>query len=149
MRGGPGVGKTALLDDLLAGVTGVTVLRTQGLESESPLAFGALHRLLRPLLPRLDELPRPQARTLGTAFGQDDDARVDPFVVAIATLSLLTVAAEEQPVLVVVDDAHWLDAASADALWWPPGACRRIASRSSSPRATGRRRRSVTTACPP
>ena len=116
LHGEPGVGKTALLDDLIAGADGLRVLRTQGLESESPLAYAALHRLLRPVLRRRDRLPVPQAHALGVAFGEQDAERVDPFLVAVATLSLLTEAAEEQPVLAVVDDAHWLDAASADAL---------------------------------
>ena len=116
LHGEPGVGKTALLEDVVAGADGLRVLRTQGLESESPLAFAALHRLLRPVLAQRGRLPVPQARALGAAFGEQDAERVDPFLVAVATLSLLTEAAEERPVLAVVDDAHWLDAASADAL---------------------------------
>ncbi|RYV49668.1 AAA family ATPase, partial [Pengzhenrongella frigida] len=116
LHGEPGVGKTALLDDAVGTAAGLRVLRTQGLESESPLAFAALHRLLRPLLPHLDRLPAPQARALGVAFGKQDGERVDPLLVGIGTLSLLTEAAEQRPVLAVVDDAHWLDPASADAL---------------------------------
>ncbi len=116
LHGDPGAGKTALLDDLVATSPGVRVLRTQGVESESPLAYAALHRLLRPLLPHLDLVPEPQARALGVALGRVGGDRVDPFLVALATLSLLTEAAEARPALVVVDDAHWLDAASADAL---------------------------------
>lgn len=116
LHGEPGSGKTALLDDAVAGAVGLRVLRVQGLESESPIAFGALHRLLRPLLARLDGLPAPQARALGVALGQHDGDRADPFLVGLATLSVLTEAADELPVLVVVDDAHWLDPASADAL---------------------------------
>ncbi|HEY3437394.1 MAG TPA: AAA family ATPase, partial [Actinotalea sp.] len=116
LHGEPGSGKTALLDDAVAGAVGVRVLRVQGLESESPIAFGALHRLLRPLLRHLDGLPAPQARALGVALGQRDGEGVDPFLVGLATLSVLTEAADERPVLVVVDDAHWLDPASADAL---------------------------------
>jgi DNA-binding CsgD family transcriptional regulator/tetratricopeptide (TPR) repeat protein len=116
VRGEAGVGKSALLEDLIASAAGVLVLRTQGLESESPLAFAALHRLLRPVLRLLDRIPPPQARALRVAFGQTDGPAVEPFLVAVATLSMLTEAAEETPVLAVVDDAHWLDAASADAL---------------------------------
>ena len=93
----------------------VRVLRTQGLESESPLAFAALHRLLRPVLDLVERLPAPQAHALGVAFGQEVGT-VEPFLVAVATLSMLTEAAEEQPVVCVVDDAHWLDSASTDAL---------------------------------
>ena len=116
LHGEPGSGKSALLDDAVAAAAGLRVLRVQGLESESPIAFGALHRLLRPLLHHLDELPAPQARALGVALGQRDGERVDPFLVGLATLSILTEESDELPVLAIVDDAHWLDPASADAL---------------------------------
>jgi DNA-binding CsgD family transcriptional regulator/tetratricopeptide (TPR) repeat protein len=116
VRGEPGVGKSALLDDLASGAREATLLRTQGLEVEAPLAFAALHRLLRPLTRLRDELPLPQARALRVAFGEDDGPSVEPFLVGVATLSLLTAAAEENLVLCVVDDAHWLDPATAGAL---------------------------------
>ncbi len=116
VHGEAGVGKSALLDDLVVGAVNARVLRTQGLESESPLAFAALHRLLRPVLAQLDRLPAPQARALRVAFGQEDGVAVDPFLIALATLSALTEAAEDSLVLCVVDDAHWLDDASANAL---------------------------------
>ena len=116
VHGEPGAGKSALLDDLVAGAVGARVVRTQGLESEAPLAFAALHRLLRPLRALRDRLPAPQARALRVAFGEEEGAAVDPFLVAVATLSALTEAAEDGPVLCVVDDAHWLDDASANAL---------------------------------
>jgi len=115
VHGEPGVGKSALLAEATSAVADVRVLRTQGLESESPLAFAALHRLLRPVLDLVDALPAPQAHALRVAFGQEAGS-VEPFLVALATLSMLTEAAEAQPVVCVVDDAHWLDAASADAL---------------------------------
>ena len=92
------------------------VLRTEGLEVEAPLAFAALHRLLLPLTRLREHLPPPQARALAVAFGEDDGPSVEPFLVGVATLSLLTAAAEESLVLCVVDDAHWLDPASAGAL---------------------------------
>ncbi|MEP7054852.1 MAG: ATP-binding protein, partial [Actinomycetota bacterium] len=116
VRGDAGVGKSALLDDLVAMSPGVLVLRTQGLESESPLPFAALHRLLRPLTDLVDQLPVPQARALRLAFGEEDGESVEPFLVAVATLSLLTGEAEAGALLCIVDDAHWLDSASADAL---------------------------------
>jgi DNA-binding CsgD family transcriptional regulator/tetratricopeptide (TPR) repeat protein len=116
IRGEPGVGKSALLDELVASAGGATVLRTQGLEAEAPLAFAALHRLLRPLARLRGGLPEPQARALRVAFGEAEGAAVEPFLVGVATLSILTAAAEESPVLCVVDDAHWLDAATAGAL---------------------------------
>ena len=116
MRGEPGVGKSALLEDLVSDAGDALVLRTQGLEVETPLAFAALHRLLLPVMRLRDDLPVPQARALRVAFGEEDGPAVEPFLVAIATLSLLTAAAEESTVLCVVEDAHWLDPATADAL---------------------------------
>ena len=116
VRGEPGVGKSALLDAMVAEGGGALVLRTQGLEVEAPLAFAALHRLLRPLARLREHLPRPQAHALAVALGEDDGPSVEPFLVGVATLSLLTAAAEESLVLCVVDDAHWLDPASAGAL---------------------------------
>lgn len=120
--GEPGVGKSALLRDLMApgqpsdGNGDVRLLRTAGVESESPLPYAALHRLLRPVAD-FDRLPGPQARALRVAFGLEDGPTVEAFLVGVATLSVLTDAAQpHQPLLVVVDDAHWLDSASADAL---------------------------------
>ena len=94
VRGDPGVGKTALLDDLAAEARDVTLLRTQGLEVEAPLPFAALHRLLLPLTRLRENLPAPQARALRVAFGEDDGPSVEPFLVGVATLSLLTSAGE-------------------------------------------------------
>ncbi|QWZ09979.1 AAA family ATPase [Nocardioides panacis] len=115
VHGEPGAGKSALLREALSSADDVRVLRTQGLESESPLAFAALHRLLRPVLDLVARLPAPQAHALRVAFGQETGT-AEPFLVGVATLSMLTEAAEDQPVVCVVDDAHWLDSASADAL---------------------------------
>jgi DNA-binding CsgD family transcriptional regulator/tetratricopeptide (TPR) repeat protein len=116
VRGEPGVGKSALLDELVDASDQATVLRTRGLEAEAPLAFAALHRLLRPVGRLRDVLPQPQARALRVAFGEEDGPSVEPFLVGIATLSVLTAAAEENLVVCVIDDAHWLDPASAGAL---------------------------------
>ncbi len=116
VRGEPGIGKSALLDELVAGAGDATVLRTQGLEVEAPLAFAALHRLLRSVTRLRSDLPEPQARALRVAFGEEEGVSVEPFLVGVATLSVLTSAAEENLVLCVVDDAHWLDAATAEAL---------------------------------
>jgi DNA-binding CsgD family transcriptional regulator len=116
VRGEPGIGKTAVLDELARVTAEATVLRTQGLEVEAPLAYAALHRLLRPLTRLRSHLPPPQARALRVAFGEEDGPSVEPFLVGVATLTLLTAAAEEELVLCAVDDAHWLDPATADAL---------------------------------
>lgn len=116
VTGEPGVGKSALLEEATGRSEGFRLLHTRGLESESPLAFAALHRLLSPLQDLTAGLPAPQAHALRTAFGLDGGTTVEPFLVSLATLSVLAEAAEHRPVLCVVDDAHWLDAASRDAL---------------------------------
>ncbi|MDX6367286.1 MAG: hypothetical protein QOK30_2362 [Nocardioidaceae bacterium] len=115
VRGEPGVGKSALIADAVSRADAL-VLWTQGFESESPLAFAALQRLLRPVLGLVDRLPSPQAEALLVALGERKGQASDRFVVFVATLSLVVEAAEAQPVVVVVDDAHWLDAVSAEAL---------------------------------
>jgi DNA-binding CsgD family transcriptional regulator len=116
VHGEPGVGKSALLEALVASAVEVRALRTQGLEVEAPLAFAALHRLLLPVMRLRADLPVPQARALRVAFGEEDGPSIEPFLVAVATLSMLTAAAEENTVLCVIEDAHWLDSATADAL---------------------------------
>ena len=116
VRGEPGIGKSALLDELVVGAGDAIVLRTQGLEAEAPLAFAALHRLLRPVTRLRGGLPEPQARALRVALGEEEGASVEPFLVGVATLSVLTAAAEENLVLGVGADAHWLDAATAGVL---------------------------------
>ncbi|MFC5176037.1 helix-turn-helix transcriptional regulator [Nocardioides taihuensis] len=116
LRGEPGAGKSALVADTVARAEGFTVLRAQGVESEAPLAFAALHQLLRPVTAHLDDVPAPQAAALRAAFGEVDASVGDRHLVFLATLSLLSEAASRQPVLAVVDDAHWLDDASTAAL---------------------------------
>jgi len=121
VRGEPGAGKTALIGDLADRVAGMTVLWTAGVEAEAPLAYAGLHRLLRPALGQLDRIPPGHARALRRALGEhDDQGATDPadlrFVVFAATLSLLAEASEARPVLCIVDDAHWLDAMSSEAL---------------------------------
>ena len=115
VRGVAGAGKSTLLADAVARASGMTVLRTQGVESESPLAFAALQRLLWPLRSSLAALPAPQGAALGAALGEVA-GEGERFLAFLGTLSLLADAAERAPVLAVVDDAHWLDDASAAAL---------------------------------
>jgi DNA-binding CsgD family transcriptional regulator len=114
--GEAGTGKSALLSAVAADAPGMQVLRTQGVESEAPLAFAALQRLLQPLMPLADRLPAPQARALRVVFGEEVGEGSDRFLIFLAALSLLGEAADDAPVLAVVDDAHWLDDASAAAL---------------------------------
>jgi DNA-binding CsgD family transcriptional regulator len=115
IRGVAGSGKSALLADAAASAADMTVLSTQGVESESPLAFAALQRLLWPLRKSAGGLPAPQRAALQAAFGEVE-GEGDRFLAFLGTLSLLADAAEEHPVLVIADDAHWLDEASAHAL---------------------------------
>lgn len=116
IRGDPGIGKTALLRHAIESASDLKLLRAAGIESEIELAFAGLHQLCVPLLDRLDRLPAPQAQALEVAFGLSDGAAPDRFIVGLAALSLLSDAADEQPLLCAVDDAHWLDEESALAL---------------------------------
>jgi predicted ATPase len=116
MRGEPGVGKTALLDYLVEHASGCRVARVAGVQSEMALAFAGLHQLLTPMLGRLQRLPAPQRAALRTAFGLGPGPAPDRFLVGLATLSLLADVAEEDPLVCLVDDAQWLDQASAQVL---------------------------------
>ena len=116
VRGVAGSGKSTLLTDAVSGLaTGGTVLRTSGVESESPLAFAALQRLLWPLRGRVDALPAPQQAALRAVLGEAA-GQGDRYLAFLAALSLLADAAEDSVVVAVVDDAQWLDDASAAAL---------------------------------
>jgi DNA-binding CsgD family transcriptional regulator len=116
VRGEPGIGKTELLRHLIAQASGFGVARVAGVESEMELPFAGLHQLCAPMLDRLGSLAEPQRRGLSVAFGLASGESPDRFLVALATLSLMAEAAEEQPILCVVDDAQWLDQASAQVL---------------------------------
>ena len=116
VRGEPGVGKTALLDSLLAGATGCVIARVAGVESEMELAFAGLHQLCGPFLDRLGLLPGPQRDALAAAFGLRAGHAPEMFLVGLAVLGLLSEVAEERPVVCVVDDAQWLDRSSAQTL---------------------------------
>jgi DNA-binding NarL/FixJ family response regulator len=116
LRGEPGIGKTALLEDARDRAAGMHVLTARGIESESELPFAALHQLTRPALGHLDGLPAPQADALRGALGLGARTGDDRFLVSLAVLTLLAEYAERRPVLCLVDDAQWLDRPSADAL---------------------------------
>jgi DNA-binding CsgD family transcriptional regulator len=116
VRGEPGVGKTALLEYALERASGCRVARAAGVQSEMELVFAGLHQLCAPMLDRLERLPSPQRDALGTAFGLARGVAPDRFLVGLAVLSLLSEVAEERPLVCLVDDAQWLDRASAQAL---------------------------------
>jgi DNA-binding CsgD family transcriptional regulator len=116
LRGEAGIGKTALLDYTAERAEGCRVLRAVGVESEMELPFAGLHQLCAPLLDRLEWLPPPQREALGIAFGLSSGTRPDRFLVGLALLSLLSDAADQEPLLCLLDDAQWLDQSSAQVL---------------------------------
>src|SRR6186997_2511820 len=116
LRGEAGVGKTALLEHLSAAAEGCRIARAAGVESEMELAFAGLHSLCARMLDRLGQLPIPQRNALSTAFGLSAGPPPDRFLVGLAVLGLLAEAAEEQPLVCIVDDAQWLDLVSAQTL---------------------------------
>lgn len=116
VRGEAGCGKTALLMQLSEAASGSRVIWATGVESEMELAFAGLHALCTPLLDRLGRLPQPQHEALSTAFGLSAGPPPERFLVGLAVLSLLADAAEEQPIVCVVDDAQWLDRMSSETL---------------------------------
>ncbi|WP_379536585.1 AAA family ATPase [Nonomuraea rubra] len=117
VRGPAGIGKTALLEAATstARERGMAVMSTAGVEGEAHLPFAGLHLLLLPLQDAVAKLPARQREALNSAFGLGE-ARVEPFLIAMAVLTLLTEAAAAGPLLVVVDDVHWLDAPTVEAL---------------------------------
>ena len=116
LRGEAGVGKTVLLDYLSQAAKGCRIARAVGVESEMELAFAGLHALCAPMLGRLGQLPSPQREALRTAFGLSAGPPPDRFLVGLAILTLLADAADEDPLLCVIDDAQWLDPVSAQTL---------------------------------
>ena len=116
VHGDAGVGKTALLEYAVGAAREFRIARTSGVEAEMELPFAAVQQLCSPFLELMRRLPQPQQEALGVAFGLIAGAAPDPFLVGLAVLGLLAEAAEERPLLAVVDDAHWLDHASARAL---------------------------------
>jgi DNA-binding CsgD family transcriptional regulator len=110
------VGKSALLGYLSGRVAGWHVARAAGVESEMELAYAGLHQLCAPMLDHLDRLPAPQRDALATVFGRSAAPAPDRFLVGLATLTLFAEVAEQQPLACIVDDAQWLDHASAQIL---------------------------------
>jgi DNA-binding CsgD family transcriptional regulator len=116
LRGEAGIGKTALLEHLVASASDLHVVRAVGVESEMELAFAGLHQLCAPMLNRLERLPGPQRDALRTVFGLSEGSAPDQFLVGLAALTLLSEVADDLPIVCVIDDAQWLDRASAQAL---------------------------------
>lgn len=116
LRGEAGIGKSALVEHLVESAAGFRIARAAGIESEMELAFAGLHQLCAPMIDHLDRLPSPQRDALAVAFGLSTGNAPDRFMVGLAVLSLLAEVAEDKPLLCVVDDAQWLDRASAQTL---------------------------------
>ncbi|HJY03365.1 MAG TPA: AAA family ATPase [Streptosporangiaceae bacterium] len=116
VHGEPGAGKTVLLEYLAEQAAGCQVVRVAGVQSEMELAFAGLHQVCAPLLDRLEVLPGPQAQAVRTAFGLSAGPVPDRFLVGLGVLSLLAEVAAKQPLVCLVDDAQWLDRASAQVL---------------------------------
>ena len=118
LRGDPGVGKSSLLLAVrrAASDRGLPTLAATGFQSETRLAFAGLHQLLRPILADVAALPPSQRAALDAAFGRTVAAAPDPFVIALAALDLLSEAAARSPLVLVVEDAHWLDRPTCDVL---------------------------------
>src|SRR4051812_26744355 len=118
LHGEPGIGKSRLLAEAArtARERGMTVLTTSGVQSEAHLPFAGLHQLLRPVRGRASELPDIQRAALGAAFGVTEEGAPEHFRIAMAALDLVAEVAGDAPVLLVVEDAHWLDRPTADVL---------------------------------
>jgi DNA-binding CsgD family transcriptional regulator len=114
--GEPGIGKSTLLEEAVRRARGVRIVRAAGVESESELPYAGLLTLTRPIAGLVPSLPEPQAQALTAALALGPAPPADPFAVCAATLGLLAAAAEHEPVFAVVDDAHWLDAETAQAV---------------------------------
>ncbi|MGW0791296.1 AAA family ATPase [Streptomyces sp. NPDC002911] len=119
LSGDAGMGKSVLLESAMrwAGVSGVRVLRTEGSESEASLVFSGLHQLLRPVVGAVDQLPERQRAALSAALGASPaEGAPDLMLIGVALLGLLSDLADRRPLLLVLDDAQWIDRASLDAL---------------------------------
>src|SRR3954463_14937197 len=118
LRGEPGIGKSALLDAAARSAVGrgMRVLHTTGVQSEARLPFAGLHQLLLPVLDHLDVLAAPQRHAVLAAFGMTERDTGDRFLIALAALNVLSEVATTAPVVIVVEDAHWLDRSTIEVL---------------------------------
>ena len=115
LRGEPGIGKTALVDYAIEAASDMQTVVLVGIESEVGLGFGALQRVLVPIMHWIPRLPEPQQDALNAAFGKASGSYADPFLIGMAALSLAAESAARQPLLWVVDDAQWIDRESLNA----------------------------------
>ena len=116
VRGEPGIGKSALLEQLIPSASGLRVVHAAGVEGEVDLPYAGLHQLCRPMTDGITALPQPQSEALQVAFGLSTGEAPDRYTVGLAALSLMSEVAATQPVVCVVDDAHWLDPETTRAL---------------------------------
>ncbi len=116
IRGEPGIGKSALLEQAMADAGPMRLLSAHGVEFEADVPFAGLHELLGPALPLVDKLPPVHAAALRSSLGLGERIEADRLIVGAAVLGLISSYAEDGPLLLTVDDAHWLDAASAEAI---------------------------------
>ena len=118
VAGEPGIGKSSVLlaASVKARTSGCLILETAGIETNSPVPYDGLHRLLSPILTNAATLPPVQRNALNTAFGLAPGAAPEPFLVALATLNLLVGIGQQRPVVMVVDDVHWMDSASTEVI---------------------------------
>src|SRR6476661_3365214 len=116
VRGEAGIGKTALLEQLIEQASGCMVARATGVQADMELPFAGLQQLFAPMLGPLERLPDPQREAVEVAFGLRSGAAPDRFEVGLAMLGLLAEVAEQEPIVCIVDDAQWLDQASARTL---------------------------------
>ena len=116
VRGEPGIGKSALLDDVERRAQDFVIARVAGVESEMELAYAALQQLCRPFRERVADLPAAQRDALNAAFGLSAGPPRDRYLVGLAVLQLMAALADERPVLCVIDDAQWLDRVSVQTL---------------------------------
>ncbi len=118
LRGEPGIGKSRLLAEAAreARERGMVVLTATGVQSEAYLPFAGLHQMLRPIRERVVELPPVQRDALDAAFGLTREVAPEPYRIAMAALDLVSEVATDVPVLLVAEDAHWLDHPTADVL---------------------------------
>src|SRR5438132_9582237 len=118
LSGDPGAGKSALLSYAAETDPGMTVVRARGIQAESSLPFAALADVLRPMVAQIDRLPAVQAASLRAALAIGPPLPGDRFTTYVSALNLVALSAETHPVLIVVDDLHWIDPESAEALFF-------------------------------